>query len=270
MASNFSPVHSVQEVWYSTKHSLYYLPFSPWSKGRGGEERLLAHQKRPKLWSVCVSPGVLLLGKNLLAAAVEGEAVHHDNKCGAQCSHFKFKKFQVAYIMLTSTVVCHSTHKGIDQDLPWKSPTGSLAWCSSNPSAPAFSTAMGWSQRYRSSIPLGHDLPTASDTTGLPPSWLSHLACVGGKCAYRTCTVGQKEDCSSKEVGGRGRDTEAGGGEPSCTVPLLPITCHPPASGSSRSWSPSSVWWQTQSNRVTFPHSAQLCPTSAYWWSGVV
>lgn len=84
-----------------------------------GVKKGYVHTRRDQSSGLSVSHlGSCCWEKNLLAAAVEGEAVHHDNKCGAQCSHFKFKKFQVAYIMLTSTVVCHSTHKGIDQDLP--------------------------------------------------------------------------------------------------------------------------------------------------------
>lgn len=271
MPSHFASGHPIQKMWYNEKHPVCYLLFLPWSKGKGVKKGYLG-MRRDQSSGLCLTLG-LIAGENL-AVAVEGEAIQYSNKSGTQCSHFKFKKFLVTCVMLastmvfhnTSTMVFHNTCKGIDQDAPWSALPESPAWHSSHPTAPASSAAMGWSQGHplgpRHSHSLWHRRSTA---------WLIVSLHVRGRETHSQdlCRVGEGGR-HSREVGGRGRTAADGSGEPSCTLPLLPVTWHPLARGDSSSWSPSPAWWQTQSNWVIFPHSDQLHPTSAYWWSEVV
>lgn len=222
------------------------LPFSPCSKGTGVQKGCLGTREDQR--SVLPVPHLVsCCWEHLLAAAAAGgEAVQHSHKSGAQSSCFKFRVFQVVYIMPTGTTICQRTHTEIDRDLLWRALAEALAQLGKQlPSrSPCLLPSQGRCQGYRSGVPSGHDIPSpaAAGTAGEFVK-ADRLLGVRGREAQ------QRADERSRPGHG------AAGREPSRALPLLPVSRHALARGSSRSRSPSPLWRQTQSNRKHF-HTA--------------
>lgn len=162
-----------------------------------------------------------------------------------------------AYIMLTRITVCHSTQVGIDPDLLWKALPEIVAWHSSQelvaaPIPPSLPPPQPGMWEWHSPGPW-HSWCSS-------PHWLAD--CLPADLLFR---VRGREMCLHDTHGtaaggfrqqGDGRSQQGhgiAGRKPFRILPLLPVSRHALARGSSRSRSVSLVWRQTQSNWVILP-----------------
>lgn len=158
--------------------------------------------------------------------------------------------------MLTRITVCHRAHMGIDQDLLWKALPEILAWHSCQ-ELPSHHSCLLHSHVQPGMWEWHSPGPWHSWCSS--PHWENHVAdCLRADCLlfrvrgremclhdmHETAAGGFRQQGDGRSWQGHG----IAGRKPFRILPLLPVSRHPLARGSSRSRSVSLLWRQTQSN----------------------